>query len=94
MPDALHRAWPIREKKKEIEDAFRAFLTSSKELRLLPMDLAIAERAARIRAETGMATPDAIHAATALHAEVALFLSNDPAFRRVRYLPVALLSEV
>jgi predicted nucleic acid-binding protein len=38
-------------------------------------------------------TPDAIHAATALLAGCALFVTNDPAFKRIAGLPVGLLSE-
>lgn len=85
---------PIREGKSELEGLFRAFLVSSKEVRLVPIDVAIAERAAKIRGETGLSTPDAIHAATALLAEVSMFITNDLAFRRVPGLAVSLLGEL
>jgi len=52
------------------------------------------EIAADLRATTRLKTPDAIHAATALDAGCALFVTNDPAFRRVPRLNVAVLSEV
>ncbi|MBI1827073.1 MAG: PIN domain-containing protein [Planctomycetes bacterium] len=84
---------PIREKKKELENALRSFLVSSKEIRLLPIDVVVVERAAQIRAKTGLSTPDSIHAATALSAAVSTFITNDPAFRRVSELPVSLLSD-
>lgn len=55
---------------------------------------AIWEHAARLRASTGMKTPDALHAATSLAAGSTLFISNDEAFRRVADLPLALLDDL
>ena len=49
--------------------------------------------AARLRAQLGLKTPDAIHAATALATGCALFATNDKGFRRVTGLAVAVLSE-
>lgn len=85
---------PIRECNAQLEAALRAVLFHSSELRLMPIELHIIERAATIRAQTGLKAPDAIHAATALSAAVTLTVSNDPAFRRVPGLNVVVLSEV
>jgi predicted nucleic acid-binding protein len=52
------------------------------------------EDAASIRAETRLKTPDAIHAATAMRAECALFITNDTDFRRVEGLPVVVLDDL
>jgi len=52
------------------------------------------EQAAQLRAATGLKTPDAVHAATALVVGASLFVTNDPAFRRVDNLPVTVLSEL
>lgn len=84
---------PLRNKNARLEAAFRAFLFDSAEFRLAPVELAVIEHAARLRAELGLKTPDALHAATALRAAAALFVTNDAAFRRVSGLPVAVLSE-
>lgn len=84
---------PIRDKNARLEAAFRAFLFDSAEFRLAPVELRIIEHAAQLRAALGLKTPDALHAATALNAAAALFVTNDAAFRRVPGLPVAVLSE-
>lgn len=52
------------------------------------------EDAARLRAEIGLAVPDALHAATALRADCALFVTNDTDFRRVHDLPVVVLDDL
>lgn len=85
---------PLRDKNAQLENAFRAILFESAEFHLVPLDLRIVERAAHVRAATGLKAPDALHAATALDASAVLFLTNDAAFRRVSTLPVAVLSEV
>jgi predicted nucleic acid-binding protein len=82
---------PFIDQNTALEALFRAFLTAE-EVRLIPATLALWEQAARLRA-FNIRTPDALHAATALSAGCALFVTNDPVFRRVPGLPVALLSE-
>ena len=63
-------------------------------MNLIPATLATWEDAALIRAETGLATPDALHAATALGAGCAAFITNDTDFRRVDDLPVVVLDDL
>jgi predicted nucleic acid-binding protein len=60
----------------------------------LPPDLVIADRAAQLRAEYRLKTPDAIHAATAIQSRVSAFLTNDPIFQRVKELQVLVLEEL
>jgi predicted nucleic acid-binding protein len=62
--------------------------------RLFPVTEAIIREAAQLRADFNLKTPDAIHAATALHHGCTLFVSNDTAFRRVPNLSVAILDDV
>jgi predicted nucleic acid-binding protein len=85
---------PIRDRNRELETAFRRFLIGTREFRLVPISLATLEHAARIRAETGLKTPDAIHAATALEVGAALLLTSDSALRRVPGLAVSFLPEL
>lgn len=46
-------------------------------------DLAVAARAAEIRARYKLQTPDAIQAATAIHTQASAFITNDPIFTRI-----------
>lgn len=85
---------PIREGVAELEAAFRAFLLESREFRLVPIDIGILEAAARIRAEAGLATPDAIHAATAFGLNADMLVTNDVSFLRFKGVPVSVLSQV
>ena len=85
--------WPIREGNADIEVAFRAVFAAP-DVRLVPATRHRWEDAARLRAETGLKTPDALHAATALRAGCDLFVTNDTDFRRVQGLPVVVLADL
>jgi predicted nucleic acid-binding protein len=84
---------PLRARDSLLLEVYRDLLLDSAEFGLVALDQSIAERAARVRAQHGLQSADAIHAATALEQRVELFVTNDAAFRRVTGLPVALLSE-
>lgn len=64
-------------------------------VRLVPVSETALRRAAQLRARlVRLRTPDAIHAATALEAGVALFVTNDFGFRGIPGLPVEVLDDV
>ena len=84
---------PMREGRLEIETQYRE-LFSTNAVRLQEASHSVFEDAARLRAITRLKTPDAIHAATALHANCALFVTNDSDFRRVQGLPVVVLADL
>lgn len=84
---------PLREGDSVVEMLFRA-LFDAQEVSLIPATRELWENAARVRANTRLKTPDALHAATALQAECALFITNDTDFRRVEGLPVIVLDDL
>ena len=84
---------PLREGNSAIEMQYRE-LFGAGAVRLLDASYQVFEDAARLRATSGLKTPDAIHAATALGAACALFVTNDSDFRRVQELPVTVLDDV
>jgi predicted nucleic acid-binding protein len=56
------------------------FLTAFPNLGIAPVDLAVALRAAAVRAQTGLKTPDALIVATALEHRVDAVATNDEAW--------------
>ena len=84
---------PLRDGNAEIEMQYRE-LFEANAVRLLAASYPVFEDAASLRAEARLTTPDAIHAATALRADCALFVTNDNDFRRVRDLPFAVLDDL
>ena len=83
---------PIREGYSDLVASFLAVFAAP-EVDLIPTTRQLWEDTARLRAETGLKTPDALHAATALRAGCALFVANDTDFRRVQGLPVVVLND-
>jgi predicted nucleic acid-binding protein len=70
-------------------------LFQASELRLLPITRATLREAARLRATVAsLRTPDAVHAATAIIAGCAMFLTNDEGFRRIGGLPCSVLGDI
>jgi predicted nucleic acid-binding protein len=59
-----------------------------------PVTASIAERAAELRAQFRLRTPDALQLATVIEAGGQAFLTNDSGLRRVTVLPVIVLDEL
>ncbi len=75
------------------EDSSRAhevlrLLAHFPHLTLVEVNTTIAYEASRIRAETSLRTPDALHLATALIQKVDWFVTNDKAFTRLKDFPI------
>ncbi len=84
---------PLREGDEVVETLLRSMFDAH-EVGLIPATRELWEDAARIRANTGLKTPDALHAATALQTRCTLFISNDTDFRRVAGLSVVILDDL
>ena len=84
---------PIREGNTDLEMALRAVFAAP-EVRLVATTRQLWEDTARIRAETGLKTPDALHAATVLSVGCTLFITNDTDFRRVQGMSVVVLNDL
>ena len=84
---------PLRAGDEVVEMLLRSVFDAH-EVSLIPATRRLWENAARVRADTGLKTPDALHAATALGAGCALFVTNDTDFRRVEGLPVVVLDDL
>ncbi len=77
-----------------VEQEYRDLLLHSRNFKLLPIDPAIAERAADLRARYRFRTPDALQIAAALTAGCQAFLTNDPLLKRTRELRVLVLDDL
>lgn len=85
---------PIQLGNLRLQQLFQVVMYNTRGFSSVPVDRQVLETAAQLRASTRLKTPDAIHAATALIERCVLFVTNDPAFRRVPGLNVAVLSEI
>ena len=85
---------PIEQKAEAIASAYRSILLHSPYLRLRPIDVETAERAARLRALYRLRTPDALQIAAACEAGCEAFLTNDQALHRVRDINVLVLADL
>jgi len=80
---------PYRQKQSTLVQQYREVLLHSENLVTVSVSSEIAERAARLRADYNIATPDAIQMATALESNVKFFLTNDlglPSLANLRLL--------
>jgi predicted nucleic acid-binding protein len=74
---------PYQLKKDDLVLKFYALLTTYPHLAWVPMDLGVADHAAKLRAEHRLKTPDAIQAASAIFHGAMGFICNDKIFERV-----------
>lgn len=74
-------------------DDFYALLSTYPNLEWISIDLQVADMAARVRAHHNLRTPDALHAAVALHAQATALVTNDPVFRRVQGFAAIVLDD-
>ena len=84
---------PCRDSNQERVDQFYGLLSTYPNLEWIAPSLEIATLAAEIRAAHRLRTPDALQAATALHAHATALVTNDPKFRRITTIETLVLDE-
>jgi predicted nucleic acid-binding protein len=85
------RVQPLRDGDEALALRYEA-LFAAPELHTVEIDANVIEGAARIRAQFGLRTPDAIQAASCLSLDKEhIFLTNDSAFRRVPRLALRMV---
>ena len=85
---------PLREGKTQLAAQYRAILLQASHLELVETSVAVAEKAASLRAAYNLRTPDAIQLATAIEAGADFFLTNDKQLKAVKEIPVLTLPEL
>lgn len=73
---------------------YRTILSGSRNLSVVDINAAIADRAARLRADYRLRTPDALQIAAAIEAGCDAFLCNDLNMRRVSPIRILVLDEL
>ena len=84
---------PLKQNKPQLVQTYSNALLNSPRVSTLPVDAAIAQRAAELRAKHNLRTPDAIQIATALVARAGVFITNDVSLKRVTEIPILILSD-
>lgn len=85
---------PYRHSDEQRLDEIYGLLTTYPNLEWGGLSLPIADSAARLRALHRLRTPDAIQAATAIHAGATAFITNDAVFQRVPELETLILDRI
>jgi predicted nucleic acid-binding protein len=85
---------PYRESGEQRAGEFYALLATYPNLAWIAPNLEVADIAARIRAAHRLRTPDALQAATAVHAQVTGLVTNDPIFGRVEAFETLVLDQL
>ena len=73
---------------------YRDFLTNSEQISIYPLNLPVADACARLRADHGLKTPDAIQLAVAKTCGADYVLTNDIAWKGIPGFNVILVSEL
>lgn len=82
---------PLRHGRLGLVSIYRDFFAQY--LPVIPVTAEIAESAARLRADHGLRTPDAIQVATAITHKADFFLTNDTRLGRLKQLEVLVLTD-
>ena len=85
---------PLRERNVSLQTRYRDLLLRSENFHIVAIDVAIAERAAELRAQYNLKTPDSLQIAAALEFGCEAFLTNDSGLRRVTELPILILEDL
>lgn len=84
---------PYKQKQSGIAQVFTEMLANSESVLFYPIDEVIADKAADLRARYNLTLTDAFQLAIAIQAECDAFLTNDVDLKRVKEIPILVLSE-
>jgi predicted nucleic acid-binding protein len=84
---------PYRSNNTEIAQIFNDLMVNSESVLFYPIDETTADKAANLRARYNLTLTDAIQFAVAIQSKCDAFLTNDVQLKRVKEIPVIVLSE-
>ena len=85
---------PYRDSDEQLINGFLSLITTFPNLTWIAPNLDIAVLAAQLRALHRLRTPDALQAATAIHAQATALITNDPVFDRLDGLEIVVLDRL
>ncbi|MCP4428393.1 MAG: type II toxin-antitoxin system VapC family toxin [Chloroflexi bacterium] len=85
---------PIRTSRLELAQRYREILLNAPHIMTYDVSPDIAQKAAEIRANHNIRTPDAIQLATAVYAGASFFLTNDRALQKFSSLNVIVVDDI
>ncbi|PKB67419.1 MAG: twitching motility protein PilT [SAR202 cluster bacterium Io17-Chloro-G4] len=85
---------PLRQRDAELARQYREILLNSPGIFCVPLSAEVAEKAAQLRSEHNLRTPDAIHLATAYIHSAAHFLTNDSTLPNVPEVQLIVLDNL
>ncbi len=85
---------PIKQGNLQLANDYEKILLNSVGFRMMPVEAQIARRAAELRAQYNLKTPDALQIATALVAGCDAFLTNDIRLKQVKVISFLILDEL
>jgi predicted nucleic acid-binding protein len=83
---------PIRLNRKDLVERYKHILTTSLNIEIFDIDVAVAREAAQLKADYNLKTPDAIQIASGILNTSTIFLTNDIDLKRVDKIEVATLN--
>lgn len=85
---------PLKMGNYSLAQKYERILAKNNRLQLIPVSPSIARQTAKIRADYGLKTPDALHIATAIETGCDAFLTNDRGLQRVTEIKVLVLDDM
>jgi len=85
---------PYRLQRPDAAHAFVELLAADENVRFVPIDEQVADKAAELRARYGLALPDSFQIAVAILSDCDAFLTNDLALKRVTEINAIVLDEM
>ncbi len=85
---------PFRDGKPDVARQYINILTKASGIEILDITSSISERAAKMRADYNLRTPDAIQLGTALQMKADYFLTNDNRLKPITEIEIVILSEL
>jgi predicted nucleic acid-binding protein len=84
---------PFRSKSIDLAARYKTLFRNFPHLSVIPVSEEIAEKAAGLRAQYQLKTPDAIQIATAMICDSYVFLTNDEDLPKIKEIPIWRLSD-